>query len=278
MRLAACLPLSWLHFCGWFLGHVIYACSPAYARRFRENLNASGVATSKYDMERMLRVAIGEAGKSVAEVAKVWFGGESFVSNHVRCDDLAVLEPALAAGKGVIFLTPHLGCFEISAVYGAQRMPITVLYRPPRIAALESVMQAGRRRRQSSLAPANVQGVRRLLKALKRGEAVGILPDQVPGFGEGEWAPFFGRPVYTMTLVSRLQAMTGAAVIMAVAERLPRGRGYHLHLRSIDVRPLDVAAINRTVEAAVRSCPSQYLWGYNRYKVPAGVVAPERDT
>lgn len=275
MRLVACMPLSWLHFCGFLLGHVIYACSPVYARRFRENLQVSGIGVSEDGRDRMLKVAIGEAGKSVAEVAKVWFGGDAFVSNHVRCDDLAVLEPALAAGKGVIFLTPHLGCFEISALYGAQRMPITVLYRPPKVAVLETVMQAGRSRRQTSLAPANVQGVRRLLKALKRGEAVGILPDQVPGFGEGEWAPFFGRPAYTMTLVSRLQAMTGAAVIMAVAERLPQGRGYQLHLRTVDARPLDVSAINRAVESAVRSCPSQYLWGYNRYKVPAGVAPPE---
>lgn len=276
MRLAARMPLSWLHFFGAVLGRAVYACSPGYARRFRENLAASGIAGEK-DMPRLLQDGIAEAGKGVTEVAKVWFGGESFVSDQVRCDDLAVLEPALAAGKGVIFLTPHLGCFEVSALFGAQRMPITVLYRPPRIAVLESVMQAGRSRRQACLAPANVQGVRRLLKALRRGEAVGILPDQVPGFGEGEWAPFFGRPAYTMTLVSRLQAMTGAAVIMAVAKRLPQGRGYHLHLQAVPDRPLDAVAVNRAVEAAVKSCPAQYFWGYNRYKVPAGVAPPGQE-
>jgi KDO2-lipid IV(A) lauroyltransferase len=113
-----------------------------------------------------------------------------------------------------------------------------------------------------------------LIKALRRGEAIGILPDQAPGVGEGEWANFFGRPAYTMTLVSRLQASTGAAVVMAFAERLPGGAGYSLHLERVTADPLTPVALNRAVERVVSRCPGQYLWGYNRYKVPAGAEPP----
>ena len=135
-------------------------------------------------------------------------------------------------------------------------------------------MRAGRARGQVSLAPANIKGVRLLYKALRRGDAIGILPDQAPGVGEGEWADFFGRPAYTMTLVTRLQESSGAAVIMAFAERLAQGGGYRLHFRAVAAAPLDPAALNRAVEDVVGGCPAQYLWGYNRYKVPAGAEQP----
>jgi KDO2-lipid IV(A) lauroyltransferase len=217
---------------------------------------------------------VAETGKGVTELIAVWFGTDEKVSGLVRCDTWSVVEEARRGGKGLIFLTPHLGCFEISALYGAQRLPITVLYRPPKLRWIEPLMVAGRSRWQSTVAPATLRGVRTLYKALQRGEAVGLLPDQAPGVGEGVWAEFFGRPAYTMTLVTRLQKATGAAVIMAFAERLPRGAGYHLHLQAVPIDNLDEAALNRAIEALVRSCPAQYLWGYNRYKVPAGAGKP----
>jgi len=112
--------------------------------------------------------------------------------------------------------------------------------------------------------------VRRLIQALRRGEAVGILPDQAPGVGEGEWTEFFGRPAYTMTLAGRLQQATGAAVVMAFAERLPGGAGYQLHLRRLVADSLTPAQLNRALEDTIRLQPAQYFWGYNRYKTPAG--------
>ncbi|MQM32013.1 MAG: lipid A biosynthesis acyltransferase, partial [Candidatus Accumulibacter phosphatis] len=148
--------------------------------------------------------------------------------------------------------------------------PITVLYRPPKQAWLQTMIEAGRARAQLHLAAADLSGVRGLLKALKGGEAVGMLPDQAPRAGEGRWLDFFGRPAYTMTLAARL-VETGASVIMVWAERLPAGAGYHFHLQaptqpisgSIEERALQ---INQQIEVLVRQCPQQYLWGYNRYK------------
>lgn len=274
MQCCARMPLAGLHFFGAGLGWLVYGLSPTYRRRCRENLRISGVCRDAAALRNTLHSAVAETGKSVMELCKVWFGREEELAQLVTCDDWAVVEAAQREGKGILFLTPHLGCFEISALYGAQRLPLTVLYRPPKQAGLEAIMKAGRARGRMRLAPATLKGVRMLYRALQRGEAIGILPDQAPGVGEGEWADFFGRPAYTMTLVTRLRESTGAAVIMAFAERLPQGRGYRLHLQDVAAEPLSPAALNRAVENIVRSCPEQYLWVYNRYKVPAGAEPP----
>lgn len=273
MRLAARMPLAALHFFGAGLGWLVYALSPAWRRRLNENLRGSGLCADESTLVRTRDAAVTEAGKGLTELCRVWFGRDD-PDALVCCDDWAVVEAAQREGKGLIFLTPHLGCFEISALYGARRLPLTVLYRPPKRAGLEPLMLAGRSRTSAQLAPATLAGVRLLMKALKRGDAIGILPDQAPGVGEGEWVPFFGRPAYTMTLASRLQQATGAAVVMAFAERLPQGAGYRLHLARVPADPLTPAALNRAVEDAIRRCPAQYLWGYNRYKVPAGAEPP----
>ena len=274
-RQLARLPLSWLHRAGAALGWLVYWCSPTYAARLRKNLYASGVCTGDAQCEALLHAAVAETGKAITELAAIWFGVDEKVARLVvECEHWDVVETARTRGDGILFLTPHLGCFEISALYGAQHFPLTVLYRPPKLRWIEPLMVAGRSRWHASVAPANLKGVRMLYKALARGEAVGLLPDQAPGVGEGVWADFFGRPAYTMTLVRRLQQASGAAVIMAFAERLPDGRGYLLHLEALPAESLDEAALNRAVEAQVRRCPAQYLWSYNRYKTPAGVEPP----
>lgn len=190
-----------------------------------------------------------------------------------------LVEAAWRRGEGILFLTPHLGCFEITAQYYASHAPITVLYRPPKQRWLQPLIESGRGGTNLHLAPADLSGVRLMLRALKRHEAVGMLPDQVPGSGEGVWVPFFGRPAYTMTLAARLTAASRAEVIMAYAERLPGGAGYHLHLCAPEEAIAGgtaerAAAINRALEALIRRCPQQYLWGYNRYKTPRGSGGP----
>jgi len=269
------LSLASLHRIGIALGWIVYFVYPTYARLLRENLFASDVCADEAQCRPLLHQAISEAGKSAMELIAVWFGPDETVARMiVECQGWGIVEQAQAKGKGILFLTPHLGCFEITALFAARRMPLTILYRPPKQRWLEPLMTAGRSRLGAELAPTTLKGVRMLYKALSRGGAVGMLPDQAPGEGEGVWAEFFGRPAYTMTLVRRLQEKSGATVIMAFAERLTQGRGFRLYLRELPTDHFDEAALNRAVEEQVRRCPAQYLWGYNRYKVPAGVEPP----
>jgi KDO2-lipid IV(A) lauroyltransferase len=270
--LLARLPLGALHRLGALLGRLTYAASATYAERTRDNLKQAGISPD------LLPAAIAETGKGLTELPWIWGRSYDEVLGKVRkCVGLEHIEAAKAQGRGIIFLTPHLGCFEISALYAAQRMPITVLYRPPKLGFLEGVMRAGRERGQAKLAKADVSGVRLLYKALKRGEAIGLLPDQVPSRGEGEWTEFFGRPAYTMTLAGRLAESSGATALIAYSERLPRGEGYVIHVAPL---PLDfdqpvARQINAALERTIRACPAQYLWSYNRYKAPPGVAQPE---
>ena len=277
-ELASRLPLPLLHAMGILLGWGAYVCS----KRFRRALNAN-LARAGYTSARLKRMAIGEIGKSFMELPVVWMRPLRQVADLVReTTGWEHITQAHAQGRPIVFLTPHLGCFEITAQVYAFRAPlakpITVLYRRPRTAALTSLIEE-RQRKKLKLAPADLSGVRALMRALKRGEAAGLLPDQTPRFGEGVWAPFFGKPAFTMTLPGRLVRSSGALLLLAHAERLAWGRGYKLEVRPFEgamSENLDQAAaqLNAALETLIRQCPAQYLWTYERYRTPRGVAAP----
>ncbi len=269
LGLAARLPLGVLHALGALLGWAIYGISPAYRRHLKENLRQAGITDP-----RIRREAVAAAGKMLAELPALWFRPHEEVADLVR--EVSGAEAAYAArerGQPVLFLTPHMGCFEVTAQYAARQTPITVLYRPPKIESLDPMMREGRSRPGMRLVPADITGVRELFSALRRGEAVGFLPDQVPSEGEGEWADFFGRPAYTGTLAAKLAERPNIACFLAYARRLERGRGYAIVLRPFPERlegETPARHLNRALETLVRECPGQYLWSYNRYKTPKG--------
>ncbi|MBS1185189.1 MAG: lipid biosynthesis lauroyl acyltransferase [Proteobacteria bacterium] len=281
LKLLARLPLPVLHGLGIILGWLIYWSPGRHAARMRHNLFASGVCSPGRDCRQLLRRVIGESGKTLIELLPVWLRPYEQVLKLVKgTSGWEHIDAAFSAGKGVIMLSPHIGCFEITSLYFGARYPVTVMYKPHRNPAVDALMRVGRQRGKSTLAPADLSGVRAQLAALKRHQAIGILPDQVASSGEGAWAPFFGRPAYTPTLVVSLQHKTGAPVFFIAAERLSWGRGYHLHITPLgEPLPEDrVAAatlINQRVEAIVRRFPAQYMWNYNRYKRPGGVAHPD---
>lgn len=275
LKCFALLPLPVIHGLGWIAGWGMYFGSSKFARWTRDNLAASGITETDAQFRHLLRRNIVETGKSSLETLAIWFRPEASVLRWVRGrTGWEHVDQALQQHRGIIFLTPHLGCFEVTSLYYAAEHPISVLYRPPRKAWLESYIKQGRSRGQVKLAPTNLHGVRSLLKALKHGEAIGILPDQVPDKGEGVWANFFGRPAYTMTLVERLQRSTDAVVLLAFGERLPWGRGYIIHITPFS-EPPEPAALNQAIEHMVRQKPEQYFWSYQRHKVPTGVTPPQ---
>lgn len=271
---------------GALIGLFIYKWSKGYRQCFDANLAQAGITD---DITR--GTAIREAGKAMAELPAIWLRPADQVGKMVvETRGWEWINRAHAAGKPILFLTPHLGCFEITAQVYALRAPptcpITVLYRRPRKAALTPLIESGRGRPNMKLAAADFSGVRALIRALRHGEAAGLLPDQTPRFGEGVWAPFFGKPAYTMTLAMRLVRASDATILLAFAERLPRGAGYRLTVRPFAEtlsNDMAIAAtqLNGALETLILECPQQYLWGYDRYKAPndriraAGTGDPE---
>jgi KDO2-lipid IV(A) lauroyltransferase len=204
----------------------------------------------------------------------------------VQWEGVAHFEAALAAKKGVILITPHLGCWEVAAQAIAERFApaygaMSILFRPARKAAIAPLVARSRDKPGMKLFPTNSTGVRGLLRALRGGGIVGILPDQVPPQGQGVWAPFFGRPAYTMTLIARLAQQTGATVVMGWCERTPFAGRYTLHFERVEAPDLydsgatpeqSATAMNAAIESLVRQAPSQYLWSYARYKQPRNEI------
>jgi len=278
LRLFARLPLGMFHIVGALGGRLAYALSARYSRRLQANLRASGLCPDEATFDRVLRANIAETGKQALEYIPLWFRPEreaATLVRSVRGDD--AVRAAHAAGRGIIFLTPHLGCFEVAALYVALHFPITVLYRAPRVQWLDRLIVAGRGRGNVRLAPANVKGVRMLFKALKSGEAIGVLPDQVPRFGEGIWVEFFGRPAYTMTLIARLWETTRPAVFVASALRRQHAQGFDIEVEQVEEDLAGVEGMRRmnaAIERAVARCPEQYLWSYSRHKRPPGAPPP----
>jgi KDO2-lipid IV(A) lauroyltransferase len=276
-RLIAMLPLPVVHAFGAMFARLAFR----FARRERDRLHANLAIAGYGDDPRLARAAIGEAGKTMFELPWVWLRPVDKVLARVR--SVEGIEHVVAAherGKGIVFLTPHLGCFEVAAQFAGSHQPITVMFRPPRQQALRPLLEAGRRRGGVALVPANTRGATALLAALRRGEWIGLLPDQVPTGGEGEWAPFFGRPAFTMTLAAKLVERTGASALLSACERLPRGRGWTIRIEPLTLPSPDddesaTAAMNRALETAIRRRPEQYLWSYHRYRAPAGVTPPE---
>ncbi|MDC8784632.1 lysophospholipid acyltransferase family protein [Roseateles koreensis] len=283
-RVLSKLPLRWLHALGSLAGWLTYWGSPTYRRRFQANVQIAGLPWST------AKGAIAHAGRMILETPWLWMRPPGQALGPVLTwDGAELIDAALQQGRGLVLLTPHLGCFEICAQAFADRYsgqlvageeavnPITVLFRPARQPWLREVVDASRERPGLFTAPANLAGVRQMLRALRRGQTIGLLPDQVPPQGLGVWAPFFGQPAYTMTMAGKLLQQTGAAALLIWGDRLPQGRGFVVHVRpapqiAADSAPESAAAIiNKAMEEMIRLAPAQYLWGYHRYKQPRGL-------
>lgn len=286
-RLLARVPLPWMHAVGGCIGWLVWWLAPDYRRRFKENAEAAGFTPEQY------RPAIAAAGKMVGELPLIWSRpqGQSLLPHIVRWDGIEEFEAALAARKGVILVSPHLGSWETFGQAVGERFfetygPITALFRPARKQFMADLIAGSRDRPGLQTLPTTVAGVRGLIRTLRNGGYTGLLPDQVPPLGQGVWAPFFGRPAYTMTLLPRLAQQTGARVFLGVCERLPRGAGYAIRFEPFDgtamtdpkATPVAAAsAMNVGIERLIRSLPGQYVWDYARYKQPREeVVAAER--
>jgi KDO2-lipid IV(A) lauroyltransferase len=272
LRLIGQLPLRALHSIGGGLGRLVLKGNNRTVQNTAVNLRIVRPELDDAAQSALLREVMIESSKSVVELAKIWGGGAERALELIReVRGEALLDAALATGKGVIIAAPHLGCWELLNYWLCRKTPMAILYRPPRVTAVEGLL----RKVRGALAPEQVRadgaGVRTLYKRLAAGRTVGILPDQKPRAGEGEFAPFFGRDALTMVLLPRLAARTGATVLFAFAERLTNGAGYRVQLLPAPGTITDAnlavacAALNRGVQNCVELAFAQYQWQYKRY-------------
>ena len=257
-----CLPLRLARLAGSIAGVSAYALSPRYRHKVDGNLAQAGLAG------RALRWRVAaQSGQTLAELPCIWRLTPAQLSRRVATRGYELIDRTRAEGAGILFLTPHLGAFDLAARYYAAAHPITVMFRPPRRPILDLLIGRARNSAGMRAVPASLAGVRAMIRALRAGQAVGLLPDQVPTGGEGQWTDFFGRPAYTMTLPGRLAASARVRVLLARAERVRAG--WRLSIEPLE-GGADPQTLNAAMERLIRACPEQYLWGYSRYRAPPG--------
>ncbi len=284
LKLAAKMPLAMARGFGWLLGWLLYLIPNKQRRIHAVNIGICFPELSRQEQDKLLRDSLIENLKTMLELPAVWMGDHSsWVAKSSPGDGFSGLQQAMSEGKGVIMAGPHQGNWEVAFLYLSAHFNTTALYRPPRMQILDEPIYAGRRKGGGDLAPATVQGVKKLITALKKGEMLFILTDQAPkaaGKQGNVFAPFFGRPAPTMVLVNSLARKTGAPVFFFYMERLPSG-GYRMNCmpapEGVGDNDAEVAAtaINLGLEACIRQLPEQYLWGYKRFeKGPDGGRSP----
>ena len=269
----AMLPLRAAHSVGALLGGVMWQVARRSRRVTLRNLALCFPEMDEVSRRQLAKASMIETGKNISELGALWLWPiEKTLGLIKQVSGEQYVEQALGQSEGVIFVSPHLGAWELAGLYCAKKSDMTSLYRPPKLVGLNGLIHHARQRTGAKLVPTDARGVRALLQGLKNGEFTGILPDQDPGFGNGEFAPFFGIQANTMVLLSKLAYKTKGAVILIYAERLPKGQGFHLHLSPIefDYQQGDISTslviLNKSVERAINQCPQQYLWSYKRFK------------
>jgi len=240
-----------------------------------DNLRQAGL----YSPGLLTRAAM-ELGKGMAELVPIWLLPLESILAWVReVRGMEHVDAARTEGRGLVLLGPHLGCLELAGLYLAARFPVTAMYRRPRQDWVHEMMMHGRNRGLGNTVEASMRGVRGLLAALKRKEAVWVLPDQKANKGEGEWVPLFGRWAYMPTLLYRLAQSSGARPLLFFCERLPLGRGYRLVIAPLPDLPEEMGAagerVNAIMETVIRSLPAQYLWTYRIHRLNKGEVTPD---
>lgn len=276
LNVIASLPLTVAQLFGASLGTLAYVGSKQYRSLFRPQYEA---AVRSRNLPLKLWPAIRASGMLFSDSLWIWRNPQKALA-LVEVQNWDLVEAAISEGHGLVMLTPHLGGFEIIPRVLAQHFPATILYRPSRQAWLNEVVEEGRAYPNMHFVPTNLHGVRQMTRALTRGEAIGILPDQVPSGGEGVWVPFFGRPAYTTPLPARLANRNNTPVVMFTAKRKGLGQGWLMQATRLSPlsgdATLGAAELNIAIENAVLVAPEQFIWSYNRYKHPAGAELPPK--
>lgn len=272
-RVLAWLPLPLARGIGDLAGRALYRLPNNRSSRIaRVNLTRCFPEWSEQQCDQLLRQRLRSLCSTGMEMANVWGGnGDKVLSKVLTVEGLELVEQAQAAGKGTIILAPHLGNWEVVGLYLTRCSDeVKSMYAPPKSETMGRFILEARQRTGAALVPASRSGVIQLLKTLRAGKMVGILPDQVPADESGIFAPFFGHPALSMTLMTNLARKTGASIINAYA--LPEKEGFKLvfsapdpEIYSADVEA-SVAAMNRTVEACASAHLRYYQWEYKRFK------------
>ena len=262
-------PLRFNHLFGYLIGRYLYLFNTESKKVVVKNIEHCFPELSAKSQRDLIKNTLIETGKSLSESGFIWLNSFDHNATHVH----RIQDKKFAQIDGpIIYLTPHFGCWELTARMISRFRPVTFLYKPLRKPKEEAYLLSMRAQHDLFMAQANKKGIFKLQRTLSAQGAIGILPDQDPGEQGGILSPFFGHNAQTMTLLVKLARKNKAKVVLAWCERLNLGRGYELNFQTVDVLSEsgtlkdDVALMNKVIENLVNTKPEQYLWNYKRFK------------
>jgi len=271
---AAAIALSW----------TIYLVHVRLRHVGMRNLKLAFPEKTRRERARILRGVFTSLGRQLAEVCLFPTYTLENVGKVVVYDGFENFERALARGKGVLFLTAHLGAWELSAfTHSLYGHPLHIVMRPLDNVYLDNLMRRYRTMHGNSTVDKD-DFVRGLLSAMKAGETVGILMDTNMTPPQGVFTDFFGIPACTASGLARIALRTDAAVVPGFTIWDPGLRKYRLRfdpaLKLIRTGNDDAdvlantALFTKVIEEYVRKYPDQWLWVHRRWKTrPAGEAA-----
>jgi len=268
------MPLAMNHRIGAAIGWLAWTTHTNLRTITLINLSLCFPDWSEEEKRRIGKASLIETGKTLTESFWLWKRPNSDVGERLTIvEGEHLLRAAQASSQGLIIATPHMGSWETCCLPLVTDEPVTCFYKPPRMNAIEPLIIAGRKNMGSELARLDPVGIKHVLKKLKQGSTIGILPDQEPDLANGCFTPFFSQPANTMTLLAKFADKTHSLVLFCYARRLPKGEGWHLHYlpptEGVADRDKAIAtqALNTSVETCVLECPEQYMWNYKRFRL-----------
>lgn len=282
LRVVSWLPLRLNQRIGAGIGQLTHRLSARNRNVVDQNLALCFPDKSTAERAALATRNLKEIGKNITELGPFWFWHKDRV-RALLVEEVGRehYDRAKAQGKGVIVASPHFGAWELAGLLLSTEAPIHFLYRPNKNTKLDAPVIASRERFGGQCYPISQRGLALLVRALKKGDAIAILPDQEPLQDHGVFAPLFGVHAYTMTFMTNLARKTGAPIVFTAVERLPEGRGYRMHFLPADDTLYDAdavvsaTALNQCVERCIAIAPTQYVWNYKRFrKTPPGTASP----
>ncbi len=272
LKIFAALPLSVSARSGRALGHVVWWLKGKAVKTTHTNLAICYPHLSERARHALAKTSIVTSGQLISELGPVWLWPNDRLENLILdADGAERVAATLSAGRGVLLTGPHTGNWEFLSWFMARRFGYTAMYRKPRIAELDELLVEARNRAGANLVPGDRHGLKKMMTALRQGGVVALLADQEPGRNAGVFAPFFGEPAYTMTLVQKLLQKSGAELFDMCAYRCDYRHGFSVRFRELPIDP-DLpetefaTAMNLRFEEMIRMAPEQYEWAYKRFK------------
>ncbi|HKQ30760.1 MAG TPA: lysophospholipid acyltransferase family protein [Burkholderiales bacterium] len=265
------LPLAITALLGAGIGTLLYLLHAPRRRIVHTNLERCFPELTRAERRRIACAHFRGVGRAVFDSAIAWWAPAWRLRRLVRLRGREYLERALREKRNLILLAPHFLGLDVGGMRVCMDIPVVSVFRHTNNKLVSWAMQRGRTRMGATLVEHN-KPFTTLVRAVKSGQPLYYLPDQDAGRRNAIFAPFFGIPAATFSVLGRLADMTDAVVIPMISIQRPWGLGYEVNfLPPLDKFPTgdalaDTTRMNAEIEKAARRWPSQYFWVHKRFK------------